>query len=164
MSETGKGYIPLNQRGGTPLSKGREPYTHQTPPTVAPKGPAASSAASPGFTPAAWMLAVADPFGRPVYRPFGIDPDNMINNYTRTDRKPAWLARRKRFAKEWKWMRLRGLKNEFLDRGFCSECGGELEITTDTDYLVATPNPDYVPPAPLVGNSVTIPRAREGSK
>ena len=43
MSETGKGYIPLNQRGGTPLSKGREPYTWQTPPTVAPKGAAASS-------------------------------------------------------------------------------------------------------------------------
>ena len=59
MSETGKGYIPLNQRGGTPLSKGREPYTHQTPPTVAPKGPAASSAASQSFTPPEWMLAAA---------------------------------------------------------------------------------------------------------
>ena len=59
MTETGKSYIPLNQRGGTPLSKGREPYTHQTPPTVAPKGPAASSAASQSFTPPEWMLAAA---------------------------------------------------------------------------------------------------------
>ena len=111
------------------------------------------------FNPPEWMLAAVESFGRWQENSFGVDPDNMINNYTRTDRKPAWLARRKRFAKEWKWMRLRGLKNEFLDRGCCSECGGELEITTDSTYLVATPNPDHIAPTPIVGTSITIPRA-----
>ena len=105
------------------------------------------------------MLAVTDSMGRFVNHPFGIDPNNMINNYTRTERKPSWLARRKQFAKDWKRMQKRGLKNEFLDRGDCYECGGELEVTTGTTYLVGTPNPDYIPPAPLVGNSITIPRA-----
>ena len=164
MTETGKSYIPLNQRGGTPLSKGREPYTHQTPPTVAPKGPAASSAASQSFTPPEWMLAAVEDIVRSLNNPFGVDLDNMINNYTRTDRKPSWLARRKQFAKDWERMQKLGLKNEFLDRGCCSECGGEFEVTTDTTYLVGTPNPDYIPPAPFVGNSITIPRAQKGAK
>ena len=34
---------PLNQRGGTPLSKGAEPYTDTRTPTVAPSSPAAVS-------------------------------------------------------------------------------------------------------------------------
>ena len=80
MSETGKGYIPLNQRGGTPLSKGREQYTWQTPPTVAPKGPASSSGASQSFTPPQWQIAAAKDIVRSLNNRFGFDPNNMPNN------------------------------------------------------------------------------------
>ena len=113
----------------------------------------------PGLVPPGWMLAAMSDFTQRRGRPFGIDPNNRPTNYTRHERKPSWLARRKQFAKDWKRMQKLGLKNEFLEHDFCFECGGELQVTIGTSYLVGTPNPDYIPPAPLVGTSVTIPRA-----
>ena len=111
-----------------------------------------------------WQIDAARDIVLSLNSRFGFDPNNRPNNYTRTERKPSWLARRKQFAKDWKRMQKLGLKNEFLDRGHCYECGGELEITTDTAYLVGTPNPDYIPPAPLIGTSVTIPYAKRETK
>ena len=117
-----------------------------------------------GLVPPEWIKETLTDLVQRLGRPFGIDPKNRPTNYTRHERKPSWLARRKRFAKDWKRIQKLGLKNEFLDRGHCYECGGELEITTDTTYLVGTPNPDYIPPAPLVGDSIKIPYAERETK
>ena len=117
-----------------------------------------------GLVPPDWIKDVLTHLAQPRGRPFGIDPNNLPTNYTRHERKPSWLARRKQFAKDWKRMQKLGLKNEFLEHDFCFECGGELQVTIDTSYLVGTPNPDYIPPALLIGDSITIPYAKKETK
>ena len=114
--------------------------------------------------PSNWLKDAAAEFAQLINRPIGFDPSNLPNNYTPTKRTRDWLNARRGFTKRWNAIVKEGFGSEFLEWGHCYECGGMAAVTTATTYDVATPNPDYIPPAPLVGNSVTIPRAQKGTK
>ena len=113
------------------------------------------------LVPPNWLRDAAAEFAQLVTRPIGFDPSNLPNNYTSTKRTRDWLNARRGFAKRWNAILKEGFNSEFLEWDHCYECGGAALVTKATTYEVATPNPDYIPPAPLVGTSITIPYAKK---
>ena len=108
-----------------------------------------------GFLAAPWINQIKDDFmkrsvegNRMMMRLSGVDPDNMPERWVRQDRSAAWLAKRKKFKRQFKKLVKEGLKQEWLKQGSCFECGGELEVTKDVTHLVAEPNPDFDPDKP----------------
>lgn len=59
--------------------------------------------------------------------------DRRLGHTETTPKSEAWLAERELFALEWGELQARGFKEGFLEHGECYECGGEQEVTTNTE-------------------------------